>query len=174
MVEQVEAKLKQLRQQQKDEYNKKKASDLAEWGFSTSKKSGNGKVPLIITDDEYEALIEASAGIKEYSRNGISSLLNICSVAILAIGIIIGIVLASFAESLGFVYFSVALLISAVLAVLFRGVSEAIRLLQQLIDMKRSEQIKNLRSAEKPFPDKQPEVEQSFKNAPPVINTIQF
>lgn len=174
MIEQVELKLQQLRQQQKDEYNKKKASDLAEWGFSTSKKSGNGKVPLIVTDDEYEALIEASAGISEYSRNSTASLLNICSIAIFAIGIILGIVLASFVESLGFVYFSVAVLISAVLAVLFRGVAEAVRLLQQLIDMKRSEQIKNLRSAEKAFPEKQPEIEHSFKNAPPIINSTQI
>lgn len=172
MVEQVEVKLQQLRQQQKEEYNRKKAADLAEWGFSDSKKGKNGKVPLIITDDEYEALIEASAGIKEYSRNSIASLLNICSIAIFAIGIILGIVLGSFADSLGFVYFSVTFIISAVLAVLFRGVSEAVRLLQQLIDMKRSEQIKDVRTNEKSFPDKQPEIEHSFRNAPPVINTI--
>lgn len=170
MVEQVEIKLQQLRQQQKNEYNKKKASDLAEWGISDSKKSGKGKVPVIITDEEYEALIEASAGIKEYSRNPISSLLNICSIAILAIGIVVGIVLATSVENLASVYLSGAIIASALISILFRGIAEAIRLLQQLIDVKRSEQINNPNFKSSVFPERQPEIERAFKNAPP-INT---
>lgn len=164
MIKPVEEKLEQLRQQQKDEYNKKKASDLAEWGISQSKKSGKGKVPLIVTDEEYEALIAASAGIREYSRNSIASLLNVCSIAIFAIGIIIGVVYAGSVDSLKFVYFSVVFIAAVLIAILFRGVAEAIRLLQQIIDVKRSEQIS--RSHAKAFPDKQPEVDYSFKNTP--------
>ncbi len=172
MVEQVEAKLQQLRQLQKEEYNRKKEQDLAEWGFEDQKKSGGKKVPMIVTDDEYEALIEASAGIKQYSRNTTASALNLCAIVIVAVGIAVGVFLASTVETLGFVYFSVSLLAGAVVALLFRGVAEAVRLLQQLIDMKRSEQFKKLYNAEKAFPEKQPEIDYSFQNAPPVINTV--
>lgn len=165
MIKPVEDKLQQLRQQQKDAYNKKKAADLAEWGISDSKRTGNSKVPLIVTDEEYEALIEASAGIREYSRNSIASLLNICSIAIFALGIIVGFVYASSVDSIKFVYFSVIFIAAVLIAILFRGVSEAIRLLQQLIDVKRSEQISKNHSG-KAFPDKQPEIDHSFRNVP--------
>ncbi len=167
MIKPVEDKLAQLRQQQKDEYNKKKASDLAEWGISESKKSGKKKVPLIVTDEEYEALIEASAGIREYSRNAVASLLNICSIAVFALGIIVGLVYANSVDNLKFVYFSIVFIAAILLAVLFRGIAEAVRLLQQLIDVKRLEQITK-QHGNKAFPDKQPAVDPSFKNTPTV------
>ena len=60
MLEQVENKIQELQRLQKEEYYKKKDEDLLEWGL-TSKKDGKKKIPVIVTDDEYEALIEASS-----------------------------------------------------------------------------------------------------------------
>ena len=162
MLEQVENKIKELSEQQKEEYYRKKDADLLEWGLS-SKVNGKKVVPLIITDEEYEALIDASAAAGGTSRNMVSNMLNITSVVIAVLGLIVGIVLCIFSEDIGFVYLCVSVVAGALLALLFRGVGEAVRILQQLLDMKNSENAKRARRrAAKQFPDAQPTAAQRF------------
>ena len=75
---------------------------------------------------------------------------------------------ASILDDLGAVYFSVSVVTAIVLALLFRGVAEAITILQQLLDTKRSEDFKKLHGDRRVFPEVQPETTQPFANAPPV------
>ena len=169
MLEQVENKIKELTDQQKEEYYKKKDADLLAWGLS-SKSQGKKEVPLIITDEEYEALIDASTAAGRTSRNPIANMLNVTSIVIAVLGLVTGIVLLKFNDDLGFVYLSVSILVGAILALLFRGVGEAIKILQQLLDMKNSENAKRARRrAAKQFPDAQPDMSQRFyaNNQPP-------
>ncbi len=162
MLEQVENKIKELSEQQKEEYYRKKDADLLEWGLS-SKGSGKKAIPLIITDEEYEALIDAYSSVGRTSRNIISNLLNVTSIAIAVLGVVVGIVLCLFSDNLGFVYLSVSVIGGALLAILFRGVGEAVRILQQILDMKNSENAKRARRrAAKQFPDAQPTAAQRF------------
>ena len=56
MLEQVEKKIEELKKTQAREYYKKKEADLEAWGLA-SKKEGNKRIPIIVTNDEYEALI---------------------------------------------------------------------------------------------------------------------
>lgn len=165
MLEQVESKIQQLGAQQKEEYYRKKDEDLLAWGL-TGKKKGKKATPVIVTDEEYEALIEASNGVGGSSRNNIGRMMNVASVAIITIGIIVGAVIANFTTELGFVYFSVAVIAAVLFALLFRGIGEAIKLLQQLLDIKQGEKFRESRgSKNKPFPV-QPSVSQQFANAP--------
>ena len=167
MLEQVDNKIKELKEKQREEYYRKKDEDLLEWGLA-SKKDGKRTIPIIVTDEEYEALIEASSGLKSAGRNRVAATLNVMSVAVVALGCVIGGVLGAFSDGLGAVYFSVGLLVSILVAFLFRGVAEAITLLQQLLDMKRSEEFKALhKETKKEFPDVQPQTQQ-YTQAPPV------
>ena len=167
MLEQVDNKIKELKEKQREEYYRKKDEDLLEWGLA-SKKEGKRVIPIIVTDEEYEALIEASSGLKSSGRNKVASTLNVLSVMVVALGCVIGGVLGAFSDGLGAVYFSVGLVISVLVAFLFRGVAEAITLLQQLLDMKRSEDFKEYnKEAKKGFPEAQPQTQQ-FTQAPPV------
>lgn len=166
MLEQVENKIQDLQRQQKDEYYRKKEEDLVSWGL-TGKKDGKKTIPIIVTDEEYEALIEASNGLSGTGRNRIASVLNVCAIAIITIGIIVGGTIFVFAKNLGIVYFSASVVISVLIALLFRGVSEAIRLLQQILDMKRTSDFKKIKhEATKVFPDTQPVFQQPVSPAP--------
>lgn len=133
MLEQVELKIQELKKKQAEEYYKKKDADLTAWGLTT-KKDGKKSTPIIVTDEEYEALIEASNGVGRSGRNSIAIAFNVMSVIIMIIGIAGGIVVKSFAQELGFIYFSLTVLGCGVIALIFRGLAEAIRLLQQLVD----------------------------------------
>ena len=167
MLEQVDNKIKELKEKQREEYYRKKDEDLLEWGLA-SKKDGKRTIPIIVTDEEYEALIEASSGLKSAGRNRTASLLNVISIMVIALGCVIGGVLSAFSDGLGAVYFSVSVVIAIILSFLFRGIAEAITLLQQLLDMKRSEDFKELhKEAKKVFPDTQPQTQQ-YTQAPPV------
>lgn len=167
MLEQVESKIKELKEQQKLEYYKKKDEDLVDWGLS-AKRDGKRTIPIIVTDEEYEALIEASSGLKSVGRNKVASILNVAAVMVIALGVIIGGVLAAFSESIGVVYFSVSVVVSLFVFLIFKGLSEAITLLQQLIDMKRAADFKKIhKEVKKPFPDRQPSTQQ-YTQAPPV------
>lgn len=162
MLEQVENKIKELSEQQKEEYYRKKDADLLEWGLS-SKVNGKKVVPLIITDEEYEALIDASAAAGRNSRNVVSNMLNATSIVICVLSVIVGIVLCIFNDDIGFVYLTISIVAGALLAILFRGVGEAVKILQQLLDMKNSENAKRARRrAAKQFPDAQPAAAQKF------------
>lgn len=135
MLEQVQGKIEELQKVQAEEYYKKKESDLRSWGLVSKKE--NGKVtPIIVTDEEYAALIKASNGVSKTSRNSIAVLLNALSIATIVVAAIAGIVLEALVDELSFVYMSVAFVIGIVFAAVLKGVSEAIRLLQQIVDDK--------------------------------------
>ena len=97
--------------------------------------------------------------------------MKICSGLVLALGIVGAIAVVVFAETLGFVYFSVILFAAILLALLFKGIGESIRLQQQLIDIKLLESKKggnSMPETRRSFPETQPSAEQQFANAPPV------
>ncbi len=134
MLEQVESKIQELKKQQAEEYYKKKDADLNAWGL-TANRSGNKTTPIIVTDDEYEALIKAANGVGPSGRNSTANLLSSVTIAILVVGTAGGAAIWAMSDKLGFVWFSLCLVGSLILALIFRGISEAIKLLQQLIDM---------------------------------------
>ncbi len=135
MLQQVELKIKQLKERQAEEFYKKKDEDLQAWGLS-SKKNGKKVTPIIVTDDEYEALIKEANGVGSTTRNSTANLLKTLSVVVIVLGVLGGIALWFSSDSLGFVWFTVAIVASLIVAVLFKGLGEAIGLLQQLLDLK--------------------------------------
>lgn len=135
MLEQVELKIQELQKAQAEEYYKKKEADLRSWGLVSKKE--NGKVtPLVVTDEEYDALIKASNGVGKSGRNGIAVLLNALAIAVIVVSVIAGFVLEALSDELGFVYMSLSFVIGIVFAAMLKGVAEAVRLLQQLVDEK--------------------------------------
>lgn len=167
MLKEVESKIQELREQQKDEYYKQKTMDLENWGL-TKNKSKKGEFPLVITDEEYEALIEASAGTAESGRNFTATLLNFGAVGLLALGVVIGIACVILFDDMGFILLSSVIVLSMAVALIMRGLAVAIGLLQQNNDLRRAEVYKKLRDKKRVvFPEKQPEVDTQFKNAPP-------
>lgn len=175
MLEQVEMKIQELSKQQKEEYYKRKDADLYRWGL-VSKDNGKGRkaTPLIVTDEEYEALIDASSTAGSSGRNTVANVMNVTSIAVVVLGFILGVVLGKFYDELGFVCVSASLLGSVLLGLLFRGIGEAIRLLQQILDMKTTEKVKRARRrAAKQFPETQPVTSQSFYSQQPQQVTYQ-
>lgn len=156
MLEQIENKIEELKQLRSEEYYKKKDEDLRAWGLTT-KVDGKKVTPIIVTDDEYEELVKASNGIGKVGRNSVAILLNVLSYAIVIIGVIAGAVIAQFTDGLGLVAFSVAVLAALIFAVIFRGIAEAIRLLQQIIDSKPLQR-------PEPLKTRKPEIKRSGKN----------
>lgn len=135
MLEQVEQKIQELKKVQAEEFYKKKDTDLSAWGL-TSKKNGKKTTPIIVTDDEYEALIKASNGVGKSGRNPVANTLKAFSVASVIVGVVAGATAWFSAKEMGFIWFSVAVLTSIVISLIFHGLSEAIRLLQQILDQK--------------------------------------
>lgn len=136
MTEKVELKIQELKRIQTEEYYKKKDADLYAWGL-TEKNQGGKEVPIVITDEEYEELIAASNGVNTVaSRNNVAKALNVVAVCTIVVGFIIGFALMTFAESSKFAYLSITMLVSLLIAAMFWGLAEAIKLLQQLIDRK--------------------------------------
>lgn len=158
MLEQVENKIQELKKLRAEEYYKKKDEDLKAWGLTT-KIDGKKVTPIIVTDEEYEELVKASNGVGKVGRNSVAILLNILSVAILVIGCIVGIVAADLNSDFAVISFTLSIVIAAIIAVIFRGIGEAIRLLQQLIDG---------RTLERPDPAavKKPQVKKSAPKQP--------
>ena len=140
MTEKVELKLQELKRIQSEEYYKKKDADLYAWELTEKNEKGK-EVPITISDEEYEALISASNGVNMLaSRNNVAKALNVVAVATIVIGFIVGFALMTFAENgFGFGYLSITMLISVLMAAMFWGLAEAIKLLQQLIDGKTHE-----------------------------------
>lgn len=168
MLSQVENKIQELNEQQKQEYTERKKAYLEELDLASG---GKNKPAPVITDEEYEELLKASFGTKIAGINKTAKLMKVCSGLVLALGIVAAIGTVAFAESLGFIYFSVIIFASLLLSFLFKGIGESIRLQQQLIDMKLSESrksTKNVPEARRSFPETQPSVDQQFANAPPV------
>lgn len=162
MIDQVEKKLQELKQQQREEYYRRKAADLTQWGLVSQKKGKKNAAPIVVTDEEYDALIDASNGEGMPTRNGYAKALNIAAVAMLTLGIIVGFVVASFADSLEYVWFIASVLVGAIFSVILFGLSEAVRLLQQLVDMERADRAKKSSEILKEFPDEQPDVTARF------------
>ena len=135
MLEQVQAKINELQKLQAEEYYKKKEADLREWGLVAKKENGK-TTPIIVTDEEYNALIKASIGVGKSGRNGVAVLLNALSLSVIVVSAIAGFVLESLSDELGFVYMSLCFVVGIVLAAILKGVAEAVRLLQQIIDEK--------------------------------------
>ena len=161
MLDKVEAKIAELKKLQRDEYYKKKNADLAQWGL-TSKKKNKKNPPVVVTDEEYEALIDASSGVGMPTRNGFAKVLNITALIVIAAGIIFGFVIANFHEDLAFPIFLGIVAGSVLVALIFLGLGEALRLLQQIADAQRIEYSRRRPQVQKAFPDAQPEPQDSF------------
>ena len=158
MLEQVELKIQELKKLRAEEYYKKKDEDLKAWGLTT-KVNGKKVTPIIVTDEEYEELVKASNGVGKAGRNSVANLLNVLSIAIVIIGVVAGVIAADLNDGSSILSFTLAVLIACVIAVLFRGISEAICLLQQLIDG---------RTLERPDPSalKKPQVKKAPQKQP--------
>lgn len=168
MLSQVENKIQELNEQNRQEYMSRKKAYLEELGITGG---GKNKSTPVITDEEFDELLKASFGTKFAGINKTARAMNVCSGLVLALGIVAAIGTAVFAESLGFVYFSVIVFVAILLCLLFRAIAENIRLQQQLIDIKLTEAKKETRPRtpeRRSFPETQPSVEQQFANAPPV------
>lgn len=135
MLEQVENKIQELKKLRAEEYYKKKDADLKSWGLTT-KTDGKKVTPIIVTDEEYEELVKASNGVGKIGRNPVAITLNALSYLIVVIGVIAGLIIADLSDGSSFISFSASVGISLIIAVLFRGIAEAIRLLQQILDSK--------------------------------------
>ena len=132
MLQQVEKKIEEFKKAQAKEYYRKKDSDLEAWGLA-SKKEGNKTIPIIVTNDEYEALIKAANGAGDASRNKVSGVLNTAAIAVVAAGLVGAVALFNI-SSAGMLYASLAIALSIVFALIMKGLAEAIKLLQQIID----------------------------------------
>ena len=136
MIEPVERKIQEINTAKKRALKKQKEQNLLRWGFDGKKKNKND-IPLILTDEEYDAILAAD---KEYSataktdRNPVANVLFIFSIIALVVGIVAGIVLYQFMPDAGFVYLTLSVFVGVVFGVLFYGLSEIIKMLQQLID----------------------------------------
>lgn len=138
MLEQVENKILELKKIQAEEYYKRKDADLQAWGL-TYKTDGNKTTPIIVTDEEYEALIKASNGVDRVGRNPYAKTLNVLAYVAAGAGALSGAVVAALSDELAFVYFTLCLVAGLVIGVVFKGMGEIIRLLQQIIDSKPNE-----------------------------------
>lgn len=136
MIEPVERKIGQINAQKNVALKKQKESNLARWGFDGKKKNKND-IPLILTDEEYEAILEADkqySAVAKTDKNAIGHVLNIFGIIMLVLGVVAGIIFYQIASELGFVYLSVSIIAGVALSLIFFGLSEAIKLLQQLVD----------------------------------------
>ena len=161
MIDKVEAKIAELKKQQREEYYRKKEADLAQWGLGPQKK-GKKSAPIVVTDEEYEALIDASSGVGMPTRNGFARVLNIAALIVAVAGIIIGFVVANLHEEMSFPIFMGAVVAAVLVALIFLGIAEALRLLQQIADMQRIEYGRKKPQMVKEFPDEQPDVQEPF------------
>ena len=130
MVTQVENKIKELKSLKRKEYYKQKDTDLKNWGIA---KVGKGKkaTPIVVSDDEYENLIKLSSGLGKTGRNTVAITLRKASVFTAVVCAMIAIFSLFSGANSNFVAFSVA---GLGFSLVFRGLSEAIRLLQQILD----------------------------------------
>lgn len=156
MLEQVENKILELKKLQTEEYYRKKDADLQSWGL-TYKTDGNKVTPIIVTDEEYEALIKASSGVDRIGRNSYAKALNVLAYISLGVGCVAGGVVAALADELNFVYLTLCIITGLTVGIIFKGLSEVIRLLQQIIDDKPNE---------KPEGIAQPQQKAAPKSAP--------
>lgn len=156
MLQKVEEKLKELNKKKSEQYYKKKEADLIAWDLVARK----GEPPIVVTDEEYDALVKASNGVA--TRNSVATLLNIVSVVTLIFGIIGAFLANTLLGDKGFFYAVIIAVLGIVFATILGGVAEAVKLLQQLIDD---------RTIDKPEEIK-PQKTESVKSAPVVQNAV--
>lgn len=137
MVEQVERKLEEFERAKKDVYYKEKEQDLLAWGL-TIQTQGKKTVPIIVTDEEYEALKQAAKGTEFYNRSKskMGQLLTIIGIIIAVAGFVAGLVMYSVIEDLSLVTLSLCWGGSLALCCIFVGLAEVINLLNRLIEGK--------------------------------------
>ena len=133
MVTQVENKIKELKALRKKEYYKQKDADLNNWGIA---KSGKGKkaTPIVISDDEYESLIKVSNGVGKTGRNTVAISMNKAATIAMVVCTVAGVTSLFASASKAFVWFSLWLMAGFAFGAIFKGLAEAIRLLQQILD----------------------------------------
>lgn len=133
MITQVENKVKEIKALKRKEYYKQKDTDLQNWGIA---KEGKGKkaTPIVITDEEYENLIKLSNGVGKTGRNTVAIALRKASSIAMLVCIVAGATALFTSASKGFIWFSLWIMAGFAFFTVFRGLSEAIRLLQQILD----------------------------------------
>ncbi len=136
MIEPVEKKIQEINLKKKKALKKQREENLIRWGFDGKKKNKND-IPLILTDEEYEAILEADksySGAVKSDKNFLSNLLVILAIVSAVIGIVAGIVLYQIVTDIGFIYFTISVIFGVLLGIVFLALSEIIKLLQQLVD----------------------------------------
>lgn len=133
MLTQVENKIKELKSLKTKEYYKQKDADLHNWGIA---KEGKGKkaTPIVITNEEYENLIKLSNGVGKTGRNTVAIALRKAATVAMVVCIVAAVTSLFTSASKAFIWFSLWLMAGFAFTTLFRGLSEAIRLLQQILD----------------------------------------
>lgn len=136
MIEPVEKKIQEINLKKKKALKKEKGDNLLRWGFDGKKKNKND-IPLILTDEEYDAILEAEksySGAVKTDKNALANLLSIFAIAAVIIGIVAGIVIYQVASDIGFIYFTLSVIAGIMLGVIFYALSEILKMLQQLVD----------------------------------------
>ena len=90
MIEPVEKKIQEINLKKKKALRKQKDQNLLRWGFDGKRKNKND-IPLILTDEEYNAILEAEksySGAVKSDKNPLANLLFVMAVAAVVIGIV--------------------------------------------------------------------------------------
>lgn len=170
MLVQVEQKLQKLEHDRNENYYNKKTEDLLQWGLARKGKKGE-EIPIIVTDEEYEALLSAQRKLRLSGKNKIANVLNVFSVLVIALCIVAGATAWILSEQLGFIWFSLFVFGGILFSVLFKGISEVISLLQDLAVKEKDQNQKAEKTNKKDvYPASQPTdySNQLTKNSPPV------
>lgn len=136
MIEPVERKIQEINLKKKKALKAQKDENLLRWGFDGKKKNRN-EIPLILTDEEYEAILEADkaySSVAKTDKNPLANLLVILAIAAIVVGIVGGIVLYQIASDIGFIYFTISVIVGLMMSIMFYALSEIIKMLQQIID----------------------------------------
>lgn len=136
MIEPVEKKIQEINLKKKKALRKQKDQNLLRWGFDGKRKNKND-IPLILTDEEYNAILEAEksySGAVKSDKNPLANLLLVMAVAAVVIGIVAGIVLYQIATDIGFIYFTASVIVGVFTGVILYALSEILKMLQQLVD----------------------------------------
>lgn len=136
MIEPVEKKIQEINLKKKKALKKEKKDNLLRWGFDGKKKNKHD-IPLILTDEEYDAILEAEksySGTVKSDKNPLANILGVLAIAAVIIGIVAGVVLYQVAAEMGFIYFTISVVLGTMIGVIFYALSEIVKMLQQLVD----------------------------------------
>lgn len=169
MLVQVEQKLQKLEHDRNENYYNNKKENLLQWGLARKGKKGE-EIPIIVTDEEYEALLSAQRKLKFSEKNKVANILNIFSVLVIALCVVAGATAWILTEQLGFIWFSLFVFAGIIFSVLFKGISEVIILLQDLAAKEKESPKAAKTNGKEGFPASQPTdyANQLTKNSPPV------